>query len=259
MLNSISGNRIKRGEVSAEFVEPFRNRSVESLTELLASSNAQERTSVAMILGERQCESAIEPLCQALSIEGALYSRLAICEALIAIGLPAIVSVIELLGKIGINQHKALPQKGFYKKSYPLPRDIAARTLIRMGTPVLECLAFVLTDGTRNQKLEALDVIGHISFQHKVTHSLRFLLELYFQNQDDPLLQWKIIRVFQAFPEEEVTDLLIGVAISKTEPALRWEAVRSLSMQKRKINPQLIENLRIDSDAEVRQLMDLFF
>ena len=40
--------------------------------------------------------------------------------------------MVEYLGQIGNNQHKVLPTNGFNKKSYPLPRDIIARTLAHM-------------------------------------------------------------------------------------------------------------------------------
>ena len=251
--------RKQRGQVSHELITEFAGKSDEALITMLKDKNAQLRTAAATLLGERKFESAVQPLCIALTKEKALYSRLAICEALVLMGEAAIGPLIDLLGKIGSNQHRALPEKGFYKRSYPLPRDIAARTLIRMGIPVLQKIAPVLRAGDRAQILEAIDVIGDISNQYMNDHCLGPLLAVYEDSSDDDLMQWKILRSFQAFPDQRVTDILLQVIQYSAIAPLRWEAVRSLGLQQRKFDRQFLVSLQNDEDVEMRKLRDLFF
>jgi hypothetical protein len=85
-----------------------------------------------------------------------LYTKIAICEAIEAYGVSSLPYLVPLLGKIGNNQHK---KAGFYdldKKSYPLPRDIAARIIIRIGEPALPLLEDILLNGTISGKLKLL-------------------------------------------------------------------------------------------------------
>ena len=63
---------------------------------------------------------------QALKTEKKLYPKIELSELLCSCGQPAIKALIKQLGKIGNNQHKQIPNKQFQKKSYPLPRDLAA-------------------------------------------------------------------------------------------------------------------------------------
>ena len=255
----LTEGRKQRGQVSLMFLNQYTSEPDDVLFSMLTEDNAQVRTAAASILGERKLESAVEPLCTALAIERALYSRLAICEALVSIDEPAIDPLIALLGKIGSNQHRELPQKGFYKRSYPLPRDITARILIRMGLPVLEKLEPVLPTMERNSILEAIDVIGHISNQHADGQCLASLLALYDDFRDDDLMMWKILRAFQAFSQQQVTDILLQVIGSSGIAALRWEAVRSLGLQDRAFDRQLLVGLKNDGDNEIRNLINYFF
>jgi HEAT repeat protein len=250
--------REQRGEVSRELVMQFIEESDDSLIAMLADGQAQKRTMAAILLGERKYESAIQALCSALVCEKALYTRLAICEALVSIGDPAIDPLISLLGKIGGNQHCKLPERGFHKRSFPLPRDIAARTLIRMGLPVLERIAPVLRAGDRVQILEAIDVIGHLSNQFEDDQCLASLLVLYESCAGDDQIRWKILRAFQAFPHPQVTDILLHVSSTGTIAPLRWEAVRSLGFQDREYDKRLLSVLQNDEDEEVRILSKLF-
>jgi HEAT repeat protein len=254
----IEEGRKRRGQVSREFINQYTSESKDALIALLGNENAQVRTAVATVVGEQKLESAVQPLCTALTIEKALYSRLAICDALVAIGEPAIDPLINLLGEIGSNQHHQLPQKGFYKRSYPLPRDIAARILIRMGLPVLKKIEPILQTRERLKKLEAIDVIGHISNQFATDQCLATLLALYVASKDDDLIQWKIVGSFQAFPHQQVTDILMHVIRNSTVAPLRWEAVRSLGLQDREYDKRLLLVLQNDVDEEVRNLSKRF-
>jgi hypothetical protein len=252
-------HRVQRGEVTSHFLSQFDHHSNELLISMLADHQAQARTAAAKILGKHRCEPAVAPLCEALIQENALYTRLAICEALAAIGEPAINPLLELLGQIGNNQHRILPEKAFYKKSYPLPRDIAARILVRMHEVVLVKIEPILLNENRLQVLEAVDVIGHLSNRYQNNQCLNTLLVLYENSKDDTLLQWKILRAFQSFADQLVTDQLLQVIKSSAAAPLRWEAVRSLALQQRNFDKDILQFLRNDTDDEIRHLLSLFF
>src|SRR3989339_1201627 len=162
----------QRGFVDDEFVKSFANKNIKELITLLQSNVPQERTAAAKILGAKKEKSAIKHLCLALEKEKSLYSKISISNALSNIGEAAIPSLIKLLGKIGNNQHKAPPAKPFRKKSYPLPRDIAARTIIRIGETALPYLEECLIVGSEAQISEAIDAIGHIAFYSKNSRAL---------------------------------------------------------------------------------------
>ncbi len=68
-----AAGRIRRGQTSSEFDSMYAMLSDDDLIVRLASASAQERTSVARILGVRRCEKAISSLCEGLSKEEALY------------------------------------------------------------------------------------------------------------------------------------------------------------------------------------------
>ena len=68
-----------------------------------------------------------------MAIEKKLYPKIALCETLAVCAELSIEPLIGLLGQIGNNQERKIPETGFYKVSYPLPRDIAARTICRLG------------------------------------------------------------------------------------------------------------------------------
>jgi hypothetical protein len=74
----------------------------------------------------------VTELCRQLAVEKKLYTKIALCESLAARAELSIEPLIELLGRIGKNQETKIPERGFYKVSYPLPRDIAARIICRL-------------------------------------------------------------------------------------------------------------------------------
>jgi len=179
-------------------------------------------------------------------------------EALGEIGEASVPCLVSWLGKIGENQYKALPTKGFYKKNYPLPRDIAARTVVKVGVPAINYLEKVILESERESVLEAVDAIGHISFYKKVLNSASVLLDTYQACDDDLLLKWKLLRAFQAFPLKEIVTVLEGVIGESPNPALRWEAVRSLGQQSRSTNPEVAKKAHADYHVEVRHMAALF-
>ncbi len=59
--------------------------------------------------------------------------------------------MIEIIGDIGSNHEVSIPKKPFKKSSYPLPRDIVARILIRLGKPIINDLMRCI-EGEPNEK-----------------------------------------------------------------------------------------------------------
>lgn len=250
--------RAKRGQTSLQDDNPFALFSDEKLLGLIDDVDPQKRTSAAKLLGVRKIKNAIPLLCERLKIETSLYTRIAISEALGAIGEPSIPELISLLGKVGNNQHRELPEKGFYKKSYPLPRDIAARTIVKIGCQALKPLEQVVLEADRASVLEAIDGIGQIAFYKGDLSSESVLLIAYQKYYLDHVILWKIVRAFQSFPTEKVRVLLETIICSNPSPELRWEAVRSLGQHRRKASAKILTYAHNDVHDEVREMARLF-
>jgi HEAT repeat protein len=250
--------RIRRGQTSPQDDVLFASLSDPELLAWIDHPDPQKRTSAVRLLGVRKSTNAVPYLCERLKQEPALYTRIAISEALGAIGVPAISGLIGLLGKVGSNQHDGLPEKGFHKKSYPLPRDIAARTLIKIGPPALKPLEAVVLGNERASVLESIDAIGHIAFYTGDLRSEAVLRSAYQKYQADPVVTWKIVRAFQAFPSENVRGLLETILASNPYPALRWEAVRSLGQQGYKASTEVGGYIQQDPHPEVQAMARIF-
>lgn len=249
----------KRGLTTVEYDNQFVELKDSDLFSLLKDSNPMKRTAAANIICRRKTADAVAPLCEALKTEKVLYSKIGICNALAAIGQPALPSLVLLLGAIGENRHRGLPEKGFYKVSYPLPRDIAARTIIRIGVPALKYLKQVFTGGEKDKILEAVDAAGHISFYSKDDSVKNDLIELYHKYSNDKMIIWKVLRSFQAFNTVEVNLILRDVIINSSIPAYRWEAARSLALNGSKIDDELKKYLLNSEDGELKQIAKVFY
>jgi HEAT repeat protein len=236
MPNRIKSKRKNRGEVSENELDEFYNLSDNELIQLLKSTKPTERTCAAKILGERKPENAIIVFCQALKTEKSLYSKIAISEALGKIGLPALPELIKLLGKIGNNQHKFLPEKPFEKKNYPLLRDIAARTITKIGESALELLIKSIPDLQKESLSEAIDTIGFISYYSKNHHAFKTVKKLINQYKDDEVILWKLIRALQAFPNQESIGILEFYKENHAHKAIRIEAELSIAQIIRNTN-----------------------
>ncbi len=219
---------VKRGYENKQLVSQFHRKQPLELIQFLGSPIPQERTAAAKVLGHLKVKLAITPLCKALGREKALYSKLAISEALGNFGTIALPELIQLLGCIGKNQHRTLPVKSFQKNSYPLPRDIAARIIIRTGITALPSLEKVLKNGNQLQITEAIDAIGHIAFYSHDQRSLDHLLSCLEHNRNDDIIVWKLIRAFGAFPNSKTTAYLEKIKDTSKNPTLAHEAKRSL-------------------------------
>lgn len=227
--------REKRGEISKEDMEPYTSFSTSKLIKMLENNEAKKRTIAATILGNKNDQNAIASLCSSLKKEKALYSRIAISEALGKMGEPAVGPVADLLGLIGNNQETELPQKYFNKKSYPLARDIAARTLIKIGKPATPYLINLL-DGKKDVfvKQQAIDALGGIVARTKDQTALKIIIGHFDTYGDgskkrDKLTSWKIIRALSAFKNsKEASEVLLKFINNCQDPPLVWESARSL-------------------------------
>ena len=250
--------RRQRGEVTLKDLEPFRHLTDGRLLGLLSDPEPQTRAAAARLLGDRHCAEAVGALCERLAVEKALYARLAAGEALAAIGLPALSGLISLLGKVGGNQYRAVPDTGFYKKSYPLPRDLAARVIIRMGEEALPALEEVIWQGQRDAVLETVDAIGHIAFYSKNTRSQVVLLDLYRRSSGDDLTRWKLVRAFQSFSSTEVRELLEEIIQTNPNPVMRCDALRSLALHGRGVSESIRADIQRDNNTEVQKTANFF-
>ena len=226
-----STNELKsRGFVDKSQIDYDIDISVQSLKNQLESKSPEKRTSAAITIKEKNIYCLIPELIAALRIENKLYSKIGISEALVSFKEKTIKKVIPLLGKIGKNQHKKLPAKPFKKDNYPLPRDTIARILNKIGVDVIPILLNEVDRMPRSQLLEAIDVMGNISYYHNNSEALNFLLNLFEKNRNDELMSWKIIRAFSAFPDPKIIKELEKVSVDSKIKQHLWEANRSLRL-----------------------------
>lgn len=150
--------------------------------------------------------------------------------------------MIKYLGSIGNNQYKELPHKKFNKSSYPLPRDIIARTLARMNIYILPELIKVLHTDNIIVLREVIDSIGFICFYNSVNFCESISNELIVCLNHygyDSIIKWKIVRALESFGSKVVIDVLVKIAENDDEEIIRVEAARSLEIIESRSNPHL--------------------
>lgn len=216
-----------RGYIEDKDLKLYHDFSKEELIERLNSKVAVNRTIAARSLIQYKDKDVLEILISRLEVEKKLYTKIALSETIGAYDGDACEELIKYLGGIGDNQHRKLPDQPFSKKNYPLPRDIIARTICKIGQPALKYLKDCLAYGEYKQVLEAIDAIGFISYYEKdncCLYEIMLLLDTY---KDDDLMVWKLLRSLQAFPEKIVLDKLKPYIYSSIKQH-RWEAARSI-------------------------------
>ena len=149
--------------------------------------------------------------------------------------------LIGLLGRIGKNQETKIPETGFYKVSYPLPRDIAARTICRLGIEaILPLENFIKLSKDNNALAQAIDAYGHIIYSNKIKCSSSILQELYEKQPKNNFLKYKITRCLSGIQDEWSRSFLFEIMQTGCN-GLRLEALRSLLLLKIEI-PESIQN-----------------
>jgi HEAT repeat protein len=221
-------NRRNRGQVTREEIDRYTQLSTGELAGLLGSALPRERTLAATIIGQKKLAGLIPSLCQALAGEKQLYCRMAMAEALGKMGKQAVKPLVELLGKIGSNQERALPVNYFNKKSYPLARDIAARTLTKIGRPAIPALLEKIGSSSEFAAQQALDALGGIADRTGDYSALPTIITALGRCQDSAITTWKIVRALSGFKTPAAIEPLISLALRRPEAAIRWEAIRSL-------------------------------
>lgn len=234
-------HRQKRGQISETEVTEYAGLSGDELEVLLMSADPKKRTIAAILTGNGKIVAMIPLLCKGLLTEKALYARIAISEALGKMGEPAVEPLIALLGKVGNNQETRLPEKYCEKKSYPLARDMAARTLVKIGKSAMPGLLKKLAAGDSFETQQAIDAIGGIASKTRDQHGLLLLRQALSVYRDNAVTTWKVTRALSAFRDIEAIEPLLQM-VHHAEPAIRWEAVRSLG-QIGIATPELIQEL----------------
>lgn len=215
----------KRGFVAVGFEKKYLDTTFIQRIMLLKSKCPTERTLGARLLTKNADLSTIDHLIEALINEKMLYPKIEICNSLVTFGMEAITPLIGLLGSIGNNQHKEVPITVFKKNNYPLPRDIAGRALIRIGTKTIPDLLKIMEGDDLMKLSEAIDAIGFICFYNHQAGVFGFLKKCFEANAENNLILWKIFRAMSAFPESES---FLKKELQQTNEPLKLEIERSL-------------------------------
>ena len=217
-----------RGYIEPTAEAEFQQLDFQRKVNLLHSNIPSERSLGARLLANEDSPEAIDLLVDALKKEKKLYSKIEICDALVKQGKPAVKPLISVLGKIGNNQHTEVPQIPFNKKSYPLPRDIVARTVSRMGKIALPDLLDGLDSTDISQLSEIVDAIGYIGFYNYDVEIYEKLIQCYTENQNDDLIRWKVIRAMSGLPESK--NFLAERSETEKNYGIKLEIERSLKL-----------------------------
>jgi HEAT repeat protein len=167
-----------RGYIENVEIEEFAKLSKEQLINMLESKIPSERTISIKLLEKYKDKEVLKLLIRRLTVENKLYTKIELSEVISSYGEDASDILIDYLGKIGSNQYKEMPNKPFGKNNYPLPRDIVARTMCKIGKLALKSLKHCLKNGDYIQKLEAIDAIGFISYYENDRTLMNDIIEL---------------------------------------------------------------------------------
>ena len=236
-MRSKKENLIKRGFVEVGVEKSFSSLVLMEKVRLLQSTVATERTIGARLLTHEQ-ENVAEALVAALKVEKKLYPKLEIAKALIAHRRNSVKMLSATIGKIGNNQHQAIPVKEFGKNSYPLPRDIAARVLAKMGKIALPELIKVIKGSGEKMVSEAIDAIGFICFYSPQPQVLKELKSCFYTCFHHQLICWKIVMAMSGFPES--ISFLKEVYQTSQDRLVRREIIRSLRILETRKNKSIL-------------------
>lgn len=243
------GNKMKssdsqlksRGKITSKDLQQYSNHTQIELFEMLKSKEAFKRTIAVNILSEKYdlTDDLIRLFLHTLKQEKKLYTKIELCDALSKGNVQSAKIMVEYLGQIGNNQHIVLPTNGFNKKSYPLPRDIIARTLAHMKEEIIPVLMDVLKTNNIPAIREAIDAIGFICFYNKIhsnTQIIDALILCLGNNFNDNIIRWKLVRAFESFNDINVIKTLVEIEQNDSQLVIRNEAKRSLKIINNRTN-----------------------
>jgi len=240
-MDNLAAKRRERGEVNETDISDFASFDESELLFFLHSEKTVERSCAAIHLRKYQNPIVVDKLCHQLAIEKKLYTRIALCETLAECAELSIGPLIGLLGQIGKNQETKIPETSFYKVSFPLPRDIAARTICRLGiAAILPLEIFIKSSKDMKAIAQAIDAYGHIVYSNKIECSSLPLRELYERYPKNDFLKYKIARCLSGIHDNWAESFLFE-SIQTGCKGLRLEALRSLILLKIEI-PGNIQN-----------------
>ncbi|MCD4780643.1 MAG: hypothetical protein K8S27_08880 [Candidatus Omnitrophica bacterium] len=249
-MNDAVIKRRKRGEANKDDLAFFSSFSEHELLSFLRSEEPVERTCAAIYLQKFQNITVIDAVCDQLSVEKKLYTKLALCETLTGCAELSLNPLIALLGKIGNNHETKIPGTGFYKVSYPLPLDIAARTICRLGhVGILPLEHFIEFSKKEKAIAQAIDAYGHILYSNKIERPSSTLQKLSEKYSENNFLRYKITRCLSGFHGEWAKEFLLET-LRKGCGGLKLEALRSLTLLK----IALPKDMKNSFSDEMRQL-----
>lgn len=222
-----------RGWFCSNDLISYQEYSTDQLHRQLDSSIASERSIAIHLLSKRNINEVelTNKLISLLTKEKSLYTKIEICSALQKGKEETAKLLIPHLGKIGNNQYKRLPNRTFRKKSYPLPRDIVARTLAKMDILIYPLLYQELSVDEEYILSELIDAIGFMTYYNKeLVSEKRFHKLLNTYDTENKLIQWKLITCFSAFPIKESKATLLDIVKENNHSLFVKEANRSLTV-----------------------------
>ena len=217
-----------RGKITSEDLQQYSNNTQIELLEMLKSKEAYKRTIAVKILSEKYdlTNDLIHLFLHTLKQEKKLYTKIELCDALSKGDVQSAKIMVEYLGQIGNNQHTELPSNGFNKKSYPLPRDIIARTLAYMKENILPILMDVLKTNNVSAIREVIDAIGFICFYNKIHFNTQIIDALTLclrNNYNDNIIRWKLVRAFESFNDINVIKTLMEIEQNDSQLVMQIE------------------------------------
>lgn len=221
----------KRGYFDKEDLSTYKNENDEKLW-LMMNGRVPHLSSIAVQLlferGYLKQKEFQDYLIERLYIEKRLYTKITICDVLAKGDDQLAIQLSYHLGRIGNNQHKVI-RKTSFKKSYPIARDIIARTMSNMNISD-KCL-LALFDLNDVQLKEALDVIGYQLFYHPEIAQETFFIKIknLLETSEDQLIIWKCLTCLSGFYIIEVKELLTQF-LNSNNLSYKSEAQRSLRL-----------------------------
>lgn len=223
-----------RGFITNEDIIAVSALSATNAEALLHSHEPWQRTAAVAVLSQKASVEDMDfahRLLTMLQNEKALYTRLMLCEVLSQGNLQTATQICGYLGLIGNNQLKT-PEPPSKKKSYPLPRDLAARILGKMHPIILPALIDVLTGVDIIKISEAIDAYGFLIFYnpgYAYQQNAEILFQLLKHYESNSLLVFKCAIGLSAFPLGESLRYLKQLK-AHTDENIRLAAARSFSL-----------------------------